>query len=487
MLKSIAIKRFACILLCLILLFDCTYTKKQEADAFAFVLTPVISKILIASAVACGVRLATDEDAQKFAKGLWDGMSEGLKEIITAQSDFNDVIESGFALWGAAAWNSFTSFLGGFLNIGGGSLDYFIPSLEDKVFNLSTSPMSFEFTYIEGQGKVRDVLNSCISKISGYENIKAVLYQNKICLGIELKPFIYYGFGSSLYFPSSGSFSKTIQLPYIYRENGYIYISTNENYLDINSRISSKFKIINGDVVLAYDHSIVLIPDIPSDMTLDDALWQYFTGGIATTGEVEYVIDVPYFPTAENSICPSVPKDQVMSIPVPGVYNPGAVVGKVGYQDIPASFPLPGAVAPPISPPIDPDAGFLQRVLDWLSSIWSKIASIPGAILFGITSFFTKVFDVTQFKLDFSPLKNAGIQNKFPFCIPFDLYNVLKTVLKPGAVDFHVKLDTVYFKIDYMLPINEPIFQLVRNFFRWSALFGFIISLIRGTKNLIKW
>lgn len=88
--------------------------------------------------------------------------------------------------------------------------------------------------------------------------------------------------------------------------------------------------------------------------------------------------------------------------------------------------------------------------------------------------------------LDFTPLQTVGISNKFPFCIPFDLYNSIKTLnVSPKAPKWTINFDSRYFKGGGSIDIDFSIFEQWAVVIRWGVLFMFTISLIILTRRVI--
>lgn len=128
-------------------------------------------------------------------------------------------------------------------------------------------------------------------------------------------------------------------------------------------------------------------------------------------------------------------------------------------------------------------------------SVIAHVKAIPGAL----TGFFSslgdllraildeikKFFDVSEFQLDFSKLRLAELKTIFPFCIPFDIYSVLKSFNSTSSFTPGINLDTQYFSIHQQIDLSPimPILGFVR---AMEAVF-FTIMLYMVTKRLIKW
>lgn len=113
-----------------------------------------------------------------------------------------------------------------------------------------------------------------------------------------------------------------------------------------------------------------------------------------------------------------------------------------------------------------------------LSNILSKLSALPaliGAAVIGTGS------------LDFSGFQNIELYNKFPFCIPWDLYNCFK--------DFNVAPIVPKFEIDFSGTFLSPADPIVVDFndyeelvqiVRYFSFAFFVVGLILITRNLIR-
>ncbi len=135
-----------------------------------------------------------------------------------------------------------------------------------------------------------------------------------------------------------------------------------------------------------------------------------------------------------------------------------------------------------------PDAGQGSNTGDWgiVSGIKDIVSGIKG-ILDSILSFLASIFefpdDVT---LDFEVLKVSNIKNKFPFSIPFDFYNVIKTFsFSPIPPEFAININANYLKLNHTIDLT--LINFVVGFFRYVACLFFIYILISKTRDFIKW
>lgn len=105
-----------------------------------------------------------------------------------------------------------------------------------------------------------------------------------------------------------------------------------------------------------------------------------------------------------------------------------------------------------------------------------------------------KVIDETDYSipesvtLDFSPLMLAGstLTEKFPFCLPWDLYNCFSNLQAEETVPkFEVNFDEEYFVGGGTLTLDFEVFEPLVDIVHWGTLVLFVISLIFATKKII--
>lgn len=89
--------------------------------------------------------------------------------------------------------------------------------------------------------------------------------------------------------------------------------------------------------------------------------------------------------------------------------------------------------------------------------------------------------DIDNYKVD------QGIITKFPFCIPFDLINMVKKLKRTGvAPRFEVPFKINSIGIDEVIVFDFKDYEPVVVVVRWFVLFGFVGSLILVTRKLIR-
>lgn len=81
----------------------------------------------------------------------------------------------------------------------------------------------------------------------------------------------------------------------------------------------------------------------------------------------------------------------------------------------------------------------------------------------------------------------TGIFGKFPFCIPYDIYHAFSIMaVYPEAPVFELPFKFERLGIDYTITIDFADYYYLANIMRWFLSMLFIISLIVGTRKLIK-
>ena len=145
-----------------------------------------------------------------------------------------------------------------------------------------------------------------------------------------------------------------------------------------------------------------------------------------------------------------------------------------------------GEVVNPDVPTDGTIAGLLSALLDWLKGILQSILDAIRSIPAAITAFIASLFDVTQFQLDFTPFKSLVIKDKFPFCIPFDFRNAVKSFASTSS-DYQMRIDleTSFFEIHHTVDLSPFVVPIA--FFRYAACVWFTLVLITRTKDLMKW
>lgn len=147
-------------------------------------------------------------------------------------------------------------------------------------------------------------------------------------------------------------------------------------------------------------------------------------------------------------------------------YNPetGLVTG-LDVADVPV---VPDV---PVTGDLTGIAGGIQSLLDLLKAL---PATLSNAFL-------------GDADLNFDALKNSGFTTKFPFCIPFDLYNcIAQLVASPVPPVFTLSFAGTVMESAGDIVIDMNKFETLAKILRYFIFFGFVLGLIKITRNLIK-
>lgn len=315
---------------------------------------------------------------------------------------------------------------------------------------------------------------------SAYESVvltKTVKNYKSIKLKINSSPNNSYVYNVKLdgktYMNISGSGYKNIQLN-PYREIGPIIgenISINRNpalplTLDIlndgnsislhvyNPAVGDSICSMLTDSAISKNISVLKLEGMNFDYTID-------------SGETKPMSDGVTFPRVLNPTS----LGKVLDIPLTAT-NLKDLVGK-NVADIPMSTDIPSDLpaVPDISVP-DINTSLIQKIIALLTSLLSTIQNL-----------FTYDPALT---VDLSGFNNLVIKEKFPFSIPFDLYNAIKLFSASSAEpQFVVSIHNKFIDLEHEIDIS--ILSTFIVFFRWVACVWFTIFLITKTRDMIKW
>jgi len=106
------------------------------------------------------------------------------------------------------------------------------------------------------------------------------------------------------------------------------------------------------------------------------------------------------------------------------------------------------------------------------------------SILGGIASFIENIFAEPSVELDLTPLSMVNIKNKFPFCLPFDLANLITGLEEKKEIP-KIDLDFKVFNDIYSIELDFEPFNEWAKIVNWFILITFIIGLIMISRKLI--
>lgn len=229
----------------------------------------------------------------------------------------------------------------------------------------------------------------------------------------------------------------------------YLLATNDETY-------ASSYSSIPADVI-----SKNLISVTPNDMP--------FVNKIAGSLPVITDIVIPYKPVSTITVLPG-------SIAL----SPSSVDEYKNSIVADESFSLTLPVEDVIAPPVDGTQD-LSGILEFLQKILDGILAIPRAITQTITDFFSAQPTTT---IDFSPLF-ISLADKFPFCLPFDLFNAFKSfAAAPEVPRFEITFDKGLVGAGSFTFDFAPFTKLAA-ILRYFILLVFVTSLINKTKNMI--
>jgi hypothetical protein len=77
-------------------------------------------------------------------------------------------------------------------------------------------------------------------------------------------------------------------------------------------------------------------------------------------------------------------------------------------------------------------------------------------------------------------------KEKFPFCLPWDVYNVFANlVAEPEAPVFEIPMKWEFLDIDYTLTIDFSMFDEIAKISRFFSSLGFVVFLILISRKVI--
>ena len=209
----------------------------------------------------------------------------------------------------------------------------------------------------------------------------------------------------------------------------------------------------------------------------DDEVWKLnglLSGGgcdlsISVDTEGEVVVPVTGNIEFDNSIC----SDEVYDLTGHSITVPQDIVGDISQAvgadatDVPIDITLP----------LTDITGELGTQTGWLAAIWQQVKNIAGSLSTSITNF----FDLSR-PINLDPLDMSGqtFTNKFPFSLPWDLYNSFSSLETSGvAPDWEIEFMGA--EIDFSLDLVDDYIPTIK----LIELVLFDIGLILATRRLL--
>lgn len=115
---------------------------------------------------------------------------------------------------------------------------------------------------------------------------------------------------------------------------------------------------------------------------------------------------------------------------------------------------------------------------------WVTVPAVPAANVGEIDTTITGELDTSLPKFDVET--PAVITDKFPFSIPFDVYNIVNLLsAEPKAPVFNIPFESEDLGIDYTMEIDLSEYDWIANIVRWILYIIFLVGLAIKTNSLI--
>lgn len=270
------------------------------------------------------------------------------------------------------------------------------------------------------------------------------------------------------------------------------YVVSLYNYLTYVWDGSSQYTIVTGasSGFLLYNSGTLVLQN--PYLNLSNAVFsvQSRNSGNAPAGSFSVTVT----PTAVggNSVCPDMTRVKTTTDAAGDTVADvvGANGDKTGVIDagVPIGLTTSNAQSIPMDDVIDGDttqakSGTLENVQA------SQLADAADAEAAGDTTVTPDKDWTTKSdeKIDWSPLQNLTVSDRFPFCIPFDLINSISALRTPGqAPVWTLNFPSQYFVGGGSITIDFSKFDTLATIVRWFLTFLFVVALILLTRNLIR-
>lgn len=367
---------------------------------------------------------------------------------------------------------------------------------KEVIVKLDDKMRSWVNTYITGLPQVETLENQTtdVEKNQTYKLSGGTAYCD-ISAHSDVSHFYYKGYD----YPKTAVYYK---LSYDYSESSTGYKSSSINVFFYDS----SFQIVYTKTLIAISQSVIT-SDYPSLDSYSPHIIEYDSNGklssithyqtidhtadftnfvpyptkqteLTDTTKLPMELHVPATVDSDNVITPS-----VSPLPFPSTTDAPDTDGKVKVGDStivyqkPTVDPSSGTIInPQPSTGTNPDTGTNPNTgtNPDTGSNTSPLNSIPTP---------NSENDIPQ--LDFKPLY-VGLQDKFPFCVPFDFINMVRNWIVPQeAPHFHVVFDPTYFKGGGEFDFDFSKVDKIRLVFRYFLLLVFVYYLISKSRSWI--
>jgi len=425
-----------------------------RVQAMDLVITPAIGAYLIlgTALVACGVMISTDADFQAACSIGWSKMSDNLKNGLNAVADSMASAGSSIASFSSEQWTNFTGWV------------------------------SEEFTYgqtaLSGECLFPTFLSS--ANVS-YKDYPIELSVPRYTVGTYDLPFS----GGSVQYNIDTSHTEIV----ISLDSGVIFSQSNTSY---NSATSGA-KSVNFYYPIIIEHDTYNNLIFPLTLPIDSSTWHHYnfdqskftitgTGNSAIDGGTLFFLNGDVICTLNSHLYyfegtyvsmgdffyQTIVGGSSVAITVDGDYLPSVGVSA-------AVVPIDGSISMPVPTTSE---GVIALTPDTVG-VQTAVGSIANSIAIPDTN----TTDDTSNKYKFSSI----FLNKFPFCVPFDIYDSFTMLAATPVIpifDYNFVIPSV--GIDEHFIIDFEQFALLATITRWFFSAIFILILIVATRKLIK-
>lgn len=165
---------------------------------------------------------------------------------------------------------------------------------------------------------------------------------------------------------------------------------------------------------------------------------------------------------------------------IPGEDVDDPVVVVPGDVALPGEITIPGEIAIPEELVTPDEIAVPTETVGFLEGIWQAIISLPETLARSIVG--TQALDLAKFKLN-----SEAVATVFPFCIPFDFINSIKSLaVTPRAPVFQMDFSgTILGNYVWKLDMSE--YESIAQISRWGIMAGFFVALIINTRRFVSW
>lgn len=426
--------------------------KPLHTNAVAPLILPAAGAYLILGTllVTVGIMYSTDENLQRALPVAWNSMSDSLKNAINTYATIMTTAGKYTVKANQDFWAQFLAWVGSFFAVGQTALT--------AIGNCWTIYNGTSYTY-------KDVpIGISSQKIAGNTAFQLanadIVYTLSASYGINSLITIAFPNGMSLI--GSCMADATLNTAGNNIVNYHLPIVTKfTNYSSVLYKMTLPVSIAGGIVTMAHDYNFANYKIYGTGNTHIDGgtlsivgnTIKSTVGGVATAlagtyyginhfiyqmlidnSSIPMVVDVPYFPAGD--MCPAIPAGGTLTIPIPTTI--GAIVGLTG-------------------------ATVLTQTI---------AVTLPTTV--------TSDENVNKFKAP------NIILNKFPFCIPFDVYMAFSMLLAPPETPkFIYPFKFARMGINEQFEIDFTQFNALAVITRWFLSVIFVLGLIMVTRKLI--